>query len=90
MGKGSGIAVSCGVGGKHCSDPELLWLWCRLAGVALIQPLAWELPYCHDVAVKRKNIYKQLRLLKLTKDLTGIWVRDWDLFLWGCWKYSGK
>jgi len=23
-------------------DPVLLWLWCRLAAVAPVQPLAWE------------------------------------------------
>ena len=34
------IAVSCR-GGHRCSlDPELLWLWCRPAAAALIQPLA--------------------------------------------------
>ena len=27
------------------SDPSLLWLWCRLAATAPIQPLAWEPPY---------------------------------------------
>ena len=36
-------------------DPELLWLWCRLAATALIRPLAWELPYAADVALKRKK-----------------------------------
>ena len=35
-------------------DAVLLWLWCRLAAVALIHPLAWELPYATDVALKRK------------------------------------
>ena len=41
------FAVNCGVGvGRRCSsDPELLWLWCRLAAAAPIQPLAWEPPY---------------------------------------------
>ena len=34
----------CGVGYRCCSDPVLLWLWCRLAAVALIRPRAWELP----------------------------------------------
>ena len=33
--------------------PVLLWLWCRLAAAALIQPLAWELPYAAGVALKR-------------------------------------
>ena len=40
VGRGCGIAMSCGVGRRHSSDPELLWLWlwCRLAAVALIRP----------------------------------------------------
>ena len=44
---GSGIwrCVSCSVGRRHSSDLALQWLWCRLAAVAPIQPLAWELPY---------------------------------------------
>ena len=29
-------AVSCGVDHRRGSDPALLWLWCRLAAVALI------------------------------------------------------
>ena len=28
--------VSCGVSQRHCSDPVLLWLWCRPAATALI------------------------------------------------------
>ena len=34
------LAVSCGVGRRHGSDPELRWLWCRLAATALSRPLA--------------------------------------------------
>ena len=34
----------------------LLWLWCRLASVASIGPLAWELPYAMGMALKRKKI----------------------------------
>ena len=30
--------MSCGVGCRHGSDLGLLWLWCRLTGVALIRP----------------------------------------------------
>ena len=45
VGQGSSTAISCGVGRRHGLDPALLWLWCRLAAVAPIQPLAWELPY---------------------------------------------
>ena len=38
VGQGSGIAVSCDAGCRFGSDPALLWLWCRPAAVALIQP----------------------------------------------------
>ena len=34
--------MSCGVGRRHGLDPLLLWLWCRPAAVALIQPLGWN------------------------------------------------
>ena len=40
----SGVAVSCGVGRRCGSDLVLLWLWHRLAAIALIGPLAWESP----------------------------------------------
>ena len=52
--------MSCGVGHRCGSDPELLWLWCRLAAVAPIQPLAWELPHGTGAALKKKN---QMRTL---------------------------
>ena len=47
--------MSCGVGCRLGSDPVLLWLWCRLVAVALIQPLAWEPPYAVGVALKSKK-----------------------------------
>ena len=31
-------------------DPALLWLWCRVAAVTPIRPLAWESPYAAGVA----------------------------------------
>jgi len=34
-------------------DPELLWLWCRPAATALIQPLAWEPPYAAGAALEK-------------------------------------
>ena len=40
-------------------DPELLWLWCRPAAVALIRPLAWEPPYAMRVALKRQKTKKK-------------------------------
>ena len=53
--KGASIAVSCGVGCRRGSDLSLLWLWCRLAAVVLIQPLAWEPPYAVVLALKSKK-----------------------------------
>ena len=44
--------ASCGVGRRRGSDLELLWLRCRLAGEALIPPLAWELPCAAGVTLK--------------------------------------
>ena len=35
--------------------PQLLWLWCRPAAVALIQPLAWEPPYASNSALKKQK-----------------------------------
>ena len=46
--------MSCVVGHRHGSDPAWLWLWCRLAAAALIQPLAWERPYVMGAALKKK------------------------------------
>ena len=45
MGQGSDIAVSCGVGCRRGSDPT----------VALIQSLAWELPYAEGAALKKQK-----------------------------------
>ena len=46
----------------------LLWLWGRLAAVALIQPVAWELLYAAITALKskkkkKKKEKKRIRLL---------------------------
>ena len=53
--KGSGVAMSGDVGHSCCSDLALLWLWCRPAAAAPIQPLAWELPYDTGASLKRKK-----------------------------------
>ena len=45
--------MSCGVGPRLGSDPELLWLWCRPVATAPIPPLAWEPPYAKGTALKR-------------------------------------
>ena len=53
--------MSCGVGFRQGSDPELLWLWRRPAAVALIQPLAWELLHATSVALKKQKKRKKER-----------------------------
>ena len=55
-GEGSGVAMSCGIGHRYGLDLALLWLWWRPATVALIRPLAWELPYAMRAALKSKII----------------------------------
>ena len=39
---------------QSVKDPALLWLWCRLAALALIGPLAQELPDAAAVAFFKK------------------------------------
>ena len=53
--------MSCGVGHRYSLDLVLLWLWCRPATVAPIQPLAWELPYALGGAPKKKGVISRLR-----------------------------
>ena len=40
-------------------DPALLWQWPRLAAVAPVQPLAWELSYAVGVSLKSKKKKKK-------------------------------
>ena len=47
--------MSCGVGSRHGLDPALLWLWRRLAAIAPIRPLAWELPHAMGATLKKKK-----------------------------------
>ena len=51
--------MNCGVGQGQGSDQVLLWLWQRPAAAALIQPLAWKLPYAASVALIKKKKKKQ-------------------------------
>ena len=51
--------MSCGVGHRHGSGPELLWLWPRLMATGLVRPLAWEPPYAMGAALEEtKNKIK--------------------------------
>ena len=55
--QGPSVAMSWDVSHRHGLDPALLCLWCRLAAEALIQPLAWKLPYAPgtDVKINKKK-----------------------------------
>ena len=53
--------MSCGVGQRHSLDPVLLWLWCRVAAVAPIQPLAWEPPYVVGAAQEMAKRQKKTK-----------------------------
>ena len=49
-------------------DPALLWLWCRLAAVVLVHPLAWQPPYAAGAALeetKKKKKNKNPHKIKL-------------------------
>ena len=49
--------MSRGVG--HGRGLDLMCLWCRLAAIALIQPLAWEPPYAMGVILKKTENKKK-------------------------------
>ena len=51
--------MSCGVGHRRSSDRVTLWLWCKPAAAAPVQPLARELPDAAHAALKeqQKNTY---------------------------------
>ena len=52
--------MSWGVG----LDPALLRLWCRVAAVAPIQPLAWERLCASGTALKSKKVKLNLKINK--------------------------
>ena len=61
--------MSCGVGPRRSSDLALLCLWCRLAAVAPIGPLAWEPLYAVATALKRQKKKKE----KKKKEIILMW-----------------
>ena len=61
--------MNCGVDRRHGSDLALLWLWCRLAATALIQPLAWEPPNAMGVALKRPKTKKKFTSCSLKVEI---------------------
>ena len=60
--------MSHDVGHRRVSDPVLLWLWHRLAAIALIRPLAWEPPYAAGAALKKtKNIKNKNKKVNMVR-----------------------
>ena len=49
----------CSVGCRRGSDPVLLWLWCRPATAAPIQPPTWEPPYATGAAQEKAKRHTQ-------------------------------
>ena len=56
--------MSCCVGCRQGSDLALLWLWCRPAAIALIQPLAWKLhmPWVWPLKDQKKIFFSCMTL----------------------------
>ena len=75
--------MSCGVGGRLSSDPELLWLWSRPAATAPIRPLAWE-PPCARGAVLEKKRPKKKKTMPTSNDI----VRYDTMYIKVCANYS--
>ena len=59
--------MSCGVGHRLGSDPELLWLWCRSVATAPVQRLAREPPHAAGTALKRQKQKKKKKKKKKKK-----------------------
>ena len=51
--------MSCGAGHRRCLNPMMLWLWRRLAAIALIGPLAWEPPCAGGMALEKAKRKKR-------------------------------
>ena len=68
--------MSCGVGCRCGSDLALLWLWCRPAATAPIQPRAWKPPYATGVALKIKKEKEKKKSSISISIFSQLWVKD--------------
>ena len=71
---------------RHGSNHELLWLWCRLAAIAIIRPLTWEPPYSTGEALKWLKKEKRVKMMNFMlckctsmKKLTFVWIHTYNL-----------
>ena len=65
--------MSCGVGHRRNSDLVLLWLWRRLAAIALIRPLAWEPPYAVGVDLEKTKKTKKKKKRERERAFQAAW-----------------
>ena len=72
--------MNCGVGRR--SGLLWLWLWCRLAAAAPIQPLAWELSYATGADIKKKEKDKTIDHLNFS-----IFRKIYMFLNMGCFKF---
>ena len=69
--------MSCGVGRRRGSEPQLLWLRHRLAATALIRPLAWEPPHAVGVAQEIAKRQKKKKKITHTHPPLAMWLDHW-------------
>ncbi len=67
--------MGCGVSHRCGLDLALLWLWRRLAAIALIRPLAWEPPYAEGVALEKAKRQKKKKKEKKKEKLSLMFLR---------------
>ena len=80
----SGLRIRhCGAGCRCGLDPELLWLQCRSAVVALSRPLAWE---AVDTALKRQK-KKKKKKIEVCSSVNALLIKStWEFIRKGkCW-----
>ena len=56
VGRGSGVAMRCGISHRHSSDPTLLWLWLATGSSDLTPSLGTYI--CHGCRPKKQKINK--------------------------------
>ena len=60
----------------------LLWLWCRLAAIAPIGPLAWEPPYAIGYGPKKQKKKKKKKKKKKRSVQKGVCVERRIFEIW--------
>ena len=72
--------MSCGVGCRCGSEPELLCLWRKLAAATPIGPPAWEFPYALGAVLKKQTKETETNnTLKMSKEEFPSWLSGIEL-----------